>query len=521
MDGQPVPVNRQPELVEGNMNGERILVIDDDPQVLALISRLLRRSGYEVETIGDGGAAIERLRHEATLDEDGLALVLSDLKMPGIDGLRILDEVKEYCPDAVFVLITGYATTDSAVAALRQGVYDYLTKPLDLDDLLSTVQRALEHRALVMQNKRLIEFLREKNVVLEFLHREEQRKSEQLRQVNAIARQITPILDVETLITTVLDLIVPSFDFAAPSFGLIEGKELCFRGGRLDGRRMPVQESVFWRLTGGGRQPFVRLYPGLAGGEDDADAGLGSQVILDADAPAPYDLIFPLNKAAQSGERTVGFWVADWDEAAEFREENLPYLESLAAQTVVVLENARLYAVAKQVDELAFLNEVGRAANESLDLEKTIRAVLACVQRAFDASLVEIALLDRGQEVDQAYSLIDGGFQPGEHPLLGSEFVRRVNEQPLIDACVSQSGPLPLRSVLGVPLRFGERSIGVMGMASVAPAAYNMEHGRLMQIAGGQVDTANQNARHFQEVESAQRVGLHRRHTQRPLVYGI
>jgi len=349
MDGQSAPVNgylepadRQPELVEGNIEGERILVIDDDPQVLALISRFLRRSGYKVETIGDGGMAIERLRHEASLDEDGLALVLSDLKMPGIDGLRILDEVKEYCPDAVFVLITGYATIDSAVAALRQGVYDYLTKPLDLDDLHSTVQRALEHRALVMQNKRLIEFLREKNVVLEFLHREEQRKSEQLRQVNAIARQITPILDVEMLVATVLDLIVPAFDFVAPSFGLIEGEELCFRGGRLDGWREPAHESVFWRLTGSGSQPFVRLYPGLVGAEDDADMDLDSRGMLEVDVPAPYDLIFPLNKAAQNGERTVGFWVADWDEAAEFREENLPYLESLAAQTVVVLENARL-----------------------------------------------------------------------------------------------------------------------------------------------------------------------------------
>jgi signal transduction histidine kinase/CheY-like chemotaxis protein/GAF domain-containing protein len=533
MDEQPESLNRQPVRVEGDADGERILVIDDDLQVLALISRFLRRSGYKVETIGDGGLAIERLRHEATLEEDGLALVLSDLKMPGMDGLRILDEVKEYCPDAVFVLITGYATTDSAVAALRQGVYDYLTKPLDLDDLLSTVQRALEHRALVMQNKRLIEFLREKNVVLEFLHREEQRKSEQLRQVNAIARQITPILDVETLLTTVLELIVPSFDFVAPSFGVIEGEELCFRGGRLDGRRMPVQESVFWRLTDGGGQPFVRLYPGLAGGEDDADMEIGSHTALDANVPAPYDLIFPLNKAAQSGERTVGFWVADWDEAAEFREENLPYLESLAAQTVVVLENARLYAVAKQVDELAFLNEVGRAANESLDLKKTIRAVLSCVQRAFDAGLVEIALLDRRQEVEQAYSLVDGVFHSNEYPLLGNEFVRCVNEQPVVreqpvvdeqsvvDERVSQAGPRPQRSLLGVPLRFGERSIGVMGMASVAPAAYNMEHGRLMQIAGGQVATAIQNARLFQEVESAQHVVLQSRNTLRTLVDGI
>ena len=248
------------------MDDERILVIDDDPQVLAMIENFLRRSGYVVETVSDGQAALKRLRIEASREGCELALVLCDLKMQDMDGLRILEEVKELCPDAVFCLVTGHATIDSAVAALRNGVYDYLTKPLDLDDLLSTVQRALEHRALITQNKRLIEFLREKNVTLGFLHREEQRKAEQLRQVNAIARQITPILDVETLVLSVLELIEPAFDFVAPSFGLIEGRELYFRGGRLDGLRVKADESVFWRLTNGGRLPFVRLSSDVAVG---------------------------------------------------------------------------------------------------------------------------------------------------------------------------------------------------------------------------------------------------------------
>jgi signal transduction histidine kinase len=96
-----------------------------------------------------------------------------------------------------------------------------------------------------------------------------------------------------------------------------------------------------------------------------------------------------------------------------------------------------------------------------------------------------------------------------------------VDELPVIDERVFQSGPLSLRSALGVPLRFGERLVGVMGMASVAPMAYDVEHGRLMQIAGGQVATAIQNARLFQEVESAQLVVLQSRNTLRTLVDGI
>ena len=541
---------------------ERILVADDEPQILALMERLLRHSGYEVETAEDGLIALERLRHAARTEAGDYALILSDLKMPGADGLRVLEEARERCPDAMFVLVTGFATLDSAVSALRQGAYDYLTKPLDLEHLISTVRRALEHRALLLQNQRLLEFLQEKNVVLERLHREEQRKAEQLRQVNAIARQITTILDVETLVTTVVDLIGPAFDFVAQSLGLIEGEDLCFTGGRLDRQRMPVAESVFWQLTYGGRKPYVRT---ASSDRSLVDAYASRRL---CGTVADYDLIFPL----QAGEQTVGFWVANWSGEAEFREEDLPYLESLAAQTVAVLENARLYALARQADELAFLNTVERAANQSLDPEETIHSVLTCVQAAFNASLVEICLLNDQSEIEHVFSLVQSGgpgrarsphprvvqqsldvFHPPD-PLLGSEFVRRVGERPLlareraeverlcgtrvdayvgyVDAYVASGDQMPasdarpqnvepLCSLLGVSLHSGERHIGVLGMASVEPDAYDPEDGRLLQVVGGQVATAIENARLFREVESGRRVILQSRNTLRALVDGI
>jgi len=505
------------------MDSERVLVIDDDPQVLALVQRLLTRSGYQVETVRRGDEALERLRLEATLEDGDLALVLSDLKMPGVDGLQILEHAKDYCPDAVFVMMTGYATTDSAVVALRQGVYDYLTKPLDLDDLLSTVQRALEHRALVMQNKRLIEFLREKNVVLEFLHREEQRKSEQLRQVNSIARQITSILDVDELVITVLHLLAPTFEFLSPSFGLIEGEQLCFRGGELDGQRLPARENVYWKLTDGGRRPAVRLLPGSA--LDRVEQAYWDGAAVGADAP--FDLIFPLNKAVNDGLQTIGFWVTDWCKDAAFREENLGFLEALAAQTVVVLENARLYALAQQVDELAFLNQVGRAANESLHLQDRVRAVLECVQEAFKPSLIELSLLDVSRadagKIVQRYGLADGVFQSLEQSQLEDDLTAAVVKGSLVvrEQSRAPDGRSPHPSVLGVRLDIREHPIGVLCMASTDSGAYTVEHGRAMRIAAGQMATAIQNARLFQEVESARGVILESRNTLRTLVDGI
>jgi signal transduction histidine kinase/DNA-binding response OmpR family regulator len=492
-----------------------VLVVDDEPQILLLISRFLQRSGYKVETAENGMLALERL------SERPFALILSDLKMPHMDGVRLLQEVRERHPDTLFILMTGFATLDSAVSVLRHGAYDYLTKPLDLDDLRSTVRRALEHHALLLQNKRLMEFLQEKNVVLEFLHREEQHKSRQLNQVNAIARQISTVLDVEQLVSLVVDLIKPAFDFTSLSFGLIEEETLLFRRGRLDGKRERVQESVLWRLTDGGHRAFV--HPSIRAMSHSHEEEPLPESLEEEDAA--HELIFPL----RAGEKTVGFWVADWSEDAQYRDENLAYLESLAAQTVVMLQNARLYALARQADEMAFLNEVARAANQRLDLEETIRSVLSCVQATFNAPLVEICLLNEQGKIQSVFTLVQDAFERSSMSLLGNGFVRRVKEDPLIfresmeigQVRSSETEPLGLRSRLGVSLQLGERQIGVLGLGSVDPGTYGPEDGRLLQVVGGQAATAIENARLFQEVESGRQVILQSRDTLQTLFDGI
>ena len=478
-----------------------ILVVDDAPHILQLVSRFLRSAGYEVETALDGLIALNRLSAKP------FALVLSDLKMPNMDGLDLLREVKERYPDTMFVLMTGYATMDSAVSVLRYGAYDYLTKPLDLHDLHSTVQRALEHQSLVIQNKRLMEFLKEKNVVLEYLHREEQRKTEQLHQVNAIAQQITAILDAEQLVPHVTRVIRAAFDFETLSFGLIKGHTLSFEAGELAGTEEKVRESLCWKLTEGGREPYVRSRTG------------------ESFAHVPYDLIFPL----RAGGQAVGFWLANWRENAIFREENLPYLESLAAQVVVVLQNARLYALARQADELAFLNEVGRAASQSLDLEETIQSILVCVRATFNASLVEICLLGDQGAIQQVFSLVENTFEPDSSSVLGTEFISQVGETPLIVrgaeevARVRPDGmpPLAFGALLGVSLRFGERRIGVLSVGNPGPNLYDSEDGRLLQVVGGHVAAAIENARLFRAVELGRQEILNSRDTLQTLFDGI
>ncbi len=117
-----------------------ILVADDEALARHSVAEVLQEEGYRVYEAADGTAALK------LLDEVEVDLILSDLKMPGADGLAVLKKVREAYPQTMVMLITAYASVDTVVDALRLGAQDYLLKPLLLDDVLHKVRRLLEHR---------------------------------------------------------------------------------------------------------------------------------------------------------------------------------------------------------------------------------------------------------------------------------------------------------------------------------------------------------------------------------------
>lgn len=117
-----------------------IVVADDEALARQSIAEFLREEGYQVYEAADGQAALQLLEQ---VDVD---LILSDLRMPGVDGLAVLQQVRELSPQTMVVLMTAYASVDTVVEALRLGAQDYLLKPLLFDDLLHKVRRLLEHK---------------------------------------------------------------------------------------------------------------------------------------------------------------------------------------------------------------------------------------------------------------------------------------------------------------------------------------------------------------------------------------
>lgn len=120
----------------------RILIADDEPNVLATMSAILRQEGYDVEEAQDGAQAV------AAIGRTHFDLVLTDLNMPGVDGLGVLAAVRQRSPSTVTVVVTGYASIETALTALQLGAYEYLFKPTEVNDLKQAVRRSLERKRL-------------------------------------------------------------------------------------------------------------------------------------------------------------------------------------------------------------------------------------------------------------------------------------------------------------------------------------------------------------------------------------
>jgi DNA-binding NtrC family response regulator len=140
-------------------NRGRILVVDDEANARAALSEILHEEGYTTETAADGFKALRKIEE---FDPD---VVLTDLKMPGLDGIGLVEKGKAASPGTVFVVMTAFGTIGSAVEAVKKGAENYLTKPLDTEALVIITERAMEKARLQRENVRLRQRLQERNAL--------------------------------------------------------------------------------------------------------------------------------------------------------------------------------------------------------------------------------------------------------------------------------------------------------------------------------------------------------------------
>lgn len=143
-------------MVNNNDVKAKVLVVDDEPSMREFLSILLEREGYAVEQAENADKALQ------LLDSNAFDLVISDIKMPGLDGISLLGKIKEQSPDTAVLMVTAFSTAEQAVEVMKRGAYDYIAKPFKVEEVKVLVSNALEQRSLRLENERLRQAIQER-----------------------------------------------------------------------------------------------------------------------------------------------------------------------------------------------------------------------------------------------------------------------------------------------------------------------------------------------------------------------
>lgn len=139
------------QVVQDNI---KILVADDDRGIREVLEDFLKNEGCDVKTAKDGSETLEKAKSEK------FDIVVADLMMPGADGLEILKSCKQLDPDILFIMITAYSSLETALTAIKEGAYDYVTKPFRLEEMQIAIKNGSDRVKLIRQNRMLVEDLR-------------------------------------------------------------------------------------------------------------------------------------------------------------------------------------------------------------------------------------------------------------------------------------------------------------------------------------------------------------------------
>jgi len=285
----------------------RVLVVDDEKFIRDILSDFLTMEGYAVRTASDGTHAVTEL------SRSHFDLVISDLKMPRMGGLDLLQHVAKLQPEALTVIMTGFGTVETAIDAMKHGAYDYILKPFKVEEIVHVVQRGLEKQRLAAENLRLREAL----------------------SLYKVSEAITSSLSLDEVVATVLDNAIGEVQADAVTMWLDDGEGGLFERARRVG------------LTEG-----LSLNPGTIDAPlMVARLGLEIPIIVNGSdswallaEPSERPLVSLAAVPLRMQDRLLGFIaVKSWTTGKRFTEGQRKLLSIVASRAAAAIENARLY----------------------------------------------------------------------------------------------------------------------------------------------------------------------------------
>ena len=307
----------------------KLLVVDDDRAIREMVHDVLEGPNLEVSLAHDGKQAL------SFLEWDFYNVVVLDLRLPDIDGLALLQQIKQRTPDTETVILSAYADLSSAVEALRLGACDYLRKPLeDIGLLKKTVERALERQELVLANRYLMDEVSRANRELQRQRRRELRRLEEVGLALAGALQRDDVLEVlqravsAALSCDLLALYLFNVELGGPSLRVHS--------------QWPVPDNLLAELHRSVREASIPLET-----LERAAANAEVTVLPPHPAPVPETLGTIVSSRLATRGTCLGLVAVAAERAAAFAPEEVQLLRILCNQAAVALENARLFQQAQ------------------------------------------------------------------------------------------------------------------------------------------------------------------------------
>ncbi len=333
-------------LGEGHADGPgRILVVDDERSVAEVCHEFLTVEGHQVSLAFNAEEAI-RLLPEVRPD-----VVLTDINLPGESGLEVMRHAKEVDPEVCVIVVTGHATTSMAIDALRQGAYDFVTKPFDLDAVHKIIKSGLAHRQLKVLNRKLIRDLNHKNEILQH-HEQELREK-----VRIATQQMTTLYEVGKEIGANLEL-GPRLSVIAARAADITGAEASVIYLTQDGT-LDFRVASGHGVTVGPRSDDPPHFSGNEGVLGPAVVhqrpvrqlqaeGAGS-ITLPGLSSDGFENLLAVPLAAEG--QVIGV-LAVLDKPGGFQEDDESFLVLFASQAAIAVRNSQLFAHTKRLDRL-------------------------------------------------------------------------------------------------------------------------------------------------------------------------
>jgi signal transduction histidine kinase/CheY-like chemotaxis protein len=471
-------------------NPDKILILDDNPEMCDLLAECLKPLRYTVASASSGPQALELIETER------FDVAILDLLLPDCDGMEILRHIREWRPEIEIIVLTAYATLETAIEALRLGAYDYITKPFRADTIRSTVRRATEKHHLATR----------------------------LAAIYNLSREMVLSLDVDQVANAVLDIVEQILEFETCGLHLIDEKrnELCQVAARSRAQeaasRLPLsgEQGIIVAAARGGKPlyvPDVQEAPGYAMGE----------------TASRSELAVPLKTSV----RVIGVLNVESIEVDAFNQGDIRLLSTLAAQAAVAIENARLYEQAQQEiaerrrieeeikqrnRELAALNKTGRVITSTLDLDKVLTLAMAEAREMLDAEGASVLLYESADD-ELVFAATVG---PGSEELVGTRMpatagiagwalqeaqpvlVRDAQSDPRFYDRIDRLTRLTTHSLLAVPLICKGKAIGVIEAINRTGRAFGEHDLHYLSTLAGSAAIAIENARLY-EAEREQR----------------